>query len=166
MAAPRLISVKVQDGEGKERTVPFYCNSAEVTTVANATTVINAIIPLLFGDDNPSQCGVVSAEVTFSLDLTAAETVKPSAFTPVAGSRFDSGATLSFRNENNRAYPLYIPAIRSVFIAGEKVVVNPGDEMDDFIQTMIAGVTGMDMTDENNLDITGFREGNQSVRKN
>jgi hypothetical protein len=165
MAKPVLISIKFRDDEGGTGSVPIYVDSADLTTVANAITVANTIIPILFGTDQPSQMGVISAEVTFPLNLTAAQTAKPSAFIPADDSRKDAGATLSFRNTNTRAWPLYVPGIRGEFISGGKVVVVDGSQMDGFIDTIIAGISGMKVTDDNGIDLVSYREGNQSTRK-
>lgn len=165
MAKPVGISISYVDGEGKQGSMLFYCDAADVTTVANAITVVNGLIPNMFGDDQPSAAGVLAAYATFPLSLTAAQTAKPSAFTPVAESRMDAGATLSFRNANTRAWPLYIPAIKGEFLSGGKVIVVNGDPMDGLIDTIIAGVSGLKITDDNGIDITAYREGNQSTRK-
>lgn len=165
MAKPVLISLRFEDDEGGQGAMAIYCDSADVNTVAEATTIANTMIPLIFGDDGVSGCGVLSAEVSFPLDLTAAEAVAPSAFTPANNSRKDAGATLSFRNVNTRAWPFYIPAIDGDFISGGKVVVTTGNNMEGLIDTMIAGITGLKITDENGLDLVSYRDGNQSVRK-
>lgn len=165
MAKPVLISISYADDEGGVGSLPIYCDSADVTTVALATTVVNAMIPQIFGDDQPSGAGVVSATVEFPLNLTAAQTTKPSAFIPADDSRKDAGATLSFRNANTRAWPLYIPAIKGEFISGGKVVVVASGAMEGLIDTIIAGVSGNKITDDNGIDLTAYRDGNQSVRK-
>lgn len=165
MASPVIISISFRAEEDGQGSLALYCDAADVDTVAKAITVANTIIPIMFGDNQPSSAGVLQATVTFPLNLTAAQTAKPSAFIPAAGSRKDSGATLSFRNVNIKAFPIYIPAIKSEFIANKKVVVTPGGQMEGLINTIIAGVTGFKITDDNGLDLVSYREGNQSTRK-
>lgn len=157
MAKPVRITFEVEDSEGKESTVPTYWLASTVDTLAKAIQAANAYSVLLKAT---TDCGINGASVSFPITLSTAglDTVTPPTYV-------SQGANLSFENENEGAFTFYIPGIKPALISGGAVVNEAGNPIADIIAVMIGGVSGLMPADNNGLDITSFRKGQQTTRK-
>jgi hypothetical protein len=151
--AVNVVSIVYEDSEGKRSAVAHYL-PATINTVALAKTETDGLIADL---DAVSDCEIVEANVTFNVALPAG--IKSS---PVAGSRNDAGATLSFRNSADRAMSVYVPGFKTSKIAGGVVQIGDSDVTALAAQFTLTGA----WTDENELALAAYRAGKQSTRKN
>lgn len=146
-----LVSVRVTDAEGKTTPMPYYFPDS-VNTVAAAQGKFDTLAPLLDGLID----GVITgADVSFGLTVPGSG-IKTSA---VAGSRTDAGATLSYRNSASRAWSHYVPTFKAVFLVNDVVVLA------DVTSYNAAMVGALVASDDNGLDLQGYRGGKQARRK-
>jgi hypothetical protein len=163
MARPVLVSVKVYDIEGIERSYPLYLDSTQVTTLAHAQAAFDAAIPTLYGPGGISDAGVKSATVEFPLSLAAISLVNPAILLPNSVGRLDAGATISFNNEINRAYSHYVPAFKQSKMSNGVVNLTDAD-VAAFINMMVTDATNRRFTDAFGLNVTSTRKGKMSTR--
>jgi len=146
-----LISVRVLDAEGKTTPIPYYFPDS-VNTVAAAQGKLDTLAPLLDGLID----GVITgADVSFGLAIPGSG-IKTA---PVAGSRNDAGATLSYRNSAGRAWSHYLPGFKASALVNDVVVLA------DVTSYNAAMVGALLASDDNALDLEGYRGGKQSRRK-
>lgn len=156
--ATLVISYKIKDSEESFTTMPIHYNESDVDTVAKAQGIATTFAPLFAAI---SGCEIVGARADFPLTVPA---------DPVgtdAGYRNDAGATLSIFNASARAQSLFIPGFLLSRLS--QGVVN-GDDADvaAFLAALTAGtgITGtFRATDGNEIYLSAFNRGKQSVRK-
>lgn len=113
MALVNVVSVKIQDYLGDEKTIPLKLPAA--TTLTTIGTILGTMLPAL---DATIDGKIIGA--TVALQLTLPGGLKGSA---VAGKDVHNGANLTFDPaDTNNAYSIYIPTWEEAGFAGQTVL--------------------------------------------
>lgn len=147
-----LLSFQIRDGEDQTTSIPFYSDTA---TAGEAATFAVATIPLLDAVIGGRVTGYTITENFASGILSKAN--------PVAGSRNDAGATLSFRTANQRSWSHYLPSFLASKIVNKKVNADDAAVLA-YRDHIVAGAAGFLPQNENYSDVISYRDGNQSTR--
>jgi hypothetical protein len=147
MAQPNIVTIRMEDSEGKFYSVPIYTS---LDTVAAVDSFLTTFAPALKA---VSSLGIVGAFSTFTNAL-------PVGVGTITTGRGDQGATLSFVNEVTKAHSLYIPGFLGSLLEAGAVLINETPVVD--LANLIIGGASKDRF---GLDLTDLRRGIQSVRK-
>lgn len=146
-----VLSVKIEDEEGGTKTIPYYFPVGTTHTDVSAWFLLAQVaLDALIGGK------IVEAVYSEAVFVNPA-LVKAN---PVAGSRADAGATLSFKNSAGVAVSQYIPTMKNSKLVNGIVVIDDG-QVEAYTDLVISGAA----TDENELNIVSVTGGKQSRRK-
>lgn len=109
----RMISYRLQDAEGVEKSYQLYYDSADITTIAEADTLAGEYAALI---NAVSGLVVVGAKIDW--DLTV-----PDGGSPDGGYSHQDGVTFSFIDSFEVGASFYIPGILNANLVGTEVNV-------------------------------------------
>lgn len=151
--------IRVRDSKGKESTIKFNHPlnvdlGALKNTIRSTAALIDAVI----------RGQIVGASIQLVVSLPAGLNLKVAA---IAGSDIEEGVRFAFSTSNGAQTQFRIPTVAETWLNDAGVLEYvASDEVDDFIQRMIAGVTqgliNASPSDAYGSDITAFVGGTES----
>lgn len=150
--------ILVRDAKGASGIISFnHPLNTDIGALKNTVRSTAALIDAIIG------CQVVDASIGIEASLTGA-TLKDA---PIAGADVEEGARFMWRTASGALTDFRIPTFSETYLtdSGELVYVED-DEVDDFIQRVLAGVTSgltnVSPSDAYGSDITEFVSGAES----
>lgn len=144
---PASIVVTIEDGKGEESTLTV--NIPTATTVANATTYINTLLPLI---DALISGRIKRVGLCYAVALPGGLSATANALSDV-----EEGAKFSFISTAPHKTSLRIPTFNeTLFLSGTTQVDIADTDVDAFIDAIIAGSGGVLPVDSRDADVTAL----------
>lgn len=121
------ISTTWEDAEGDQKTIPWYFDSGDLTTIALAQTAFTGYETLMHAISGNA---IVAAEVCFGLNVAGTQN-------PTAAYNVHSGAYMSFTDSDDVGQGVYVPGVLD-----SKLVNRVLNAADSDVAALITAMTG------------------------